>query len=209
MSTVAATSTEGAVRTLEDLKNSRKPASALDKDAFLKMLVAQLSYQNPLEPSGDTEFIAQLAQFSALEQMQSLNANSITSQGYSLIGRYVTVELKSNGAEEAEVVFGRVDGVIKQDGVDYVILGDQMYKLSDVTSVLDAAAVEGSTDEQVLQSANLIGKTVTAKIKEDGQDVTVTGVVTRIIRKDGALYACVGEREIPISSITEIQNSEQ
>lgn len=49
--------------------------SPLDKNAFLKLLVTQLQYQDPLNPMNDTDFIAQLAQFSSLEQMQNLNEN--------------------------------------------------------------------------------------------------------------------------------------
>jgi len=52
-----------------------KVANELDRDAFLKLLITQLGNQNPLQPMGDTEFIAQLAQFSSLEQMQIVNRN--------------------------------------------------------------------------------------------------------------------------------------
>src|SRR5262245_43761270 len=46
---------------------------AMGKDAFLKLLVAQISHQDPLKPMADTEFVAQLAQFSALEQQMGTN----------------------------------------------------------------------------------------------------------------------------------------
>jgi len=48
---------------------------ALGRDAFLKLLVTQLQHQTPLEPQPDGEFLAQLAQFSSLEQLQSMRAN--------------------------------------------------------------------------------------------------------------------------------------
>ena len=48
----------------------------LDKDAFMKLLTTQLSNQDPLNPMEDREFIAQMAQFSSLEQMQSLNEST-------------------------------------------------------------------------------------------------------------------------------------
>lgn len=48
----------------------------LDKDAFLQLLVAQFKYQDPLNPVDDKQFIAQMAQFTALEQTQNLNATA-------------------------------------------------------------------------------------------------------------------------------------
>ena len=63
---------------------SNNKSNNLDKDAFLKLLVTQLANQNPLNPVEDKEFIAQLAQFSSLEQMQDLNSN-ITEVGDELM----------------------------------------------------------------------------------------------------------------------------
>jgi len=47
---------------------------SMGKDAFLQLLVTQLSHQNPLQPQADGEFMAQLAQFSSLEQLQQTHA---------------------------------------------------------------------------------------------------------------------------------------
>jgi flagellar basal-body rod modification protein FlgD len=49
-------------------------ATGLDRNAFLQLLVTQMSHQNPLSPQADREFIAQLAQFSSLEQLTNLNS---------------------------------------------------------------------------------------------------------------------------------------
>lgn len=52
--------------------------SGVDKDTFIKLLITQMQNQDPLNPMEDREFIAQMAQFSALEQMQNLNTNVTT-----------------------------------------------------------------------------------------------------------------------------------
>lgn len=57
----------------ENKKTEDKRNNDLDKDAFLRLLTTQLANQDPLNPMEDREFIAQLAQFSSLEQMQNLN----------------------------------------------------------------------------------------------------------------------------------------
>ncbi|HHY41914.1 MAG TPA: flagellar hook capping protein [Thermoanaerobacterales bacterium] len=59
----------------------------LGKDDFLKLLVTQLRYQNPLEPMDNKEYIAQLAQFSSLEQMQNLNVQIANLSAISTIGK--------------------------------------------------------------------------------------------------------------------------
>ena len=46
----------------------------LGKDAFMSLLVTQMQHQNPLEPQADGEFLAQLAQFSSLEQLTNMNS---------------------------------------------------------------------------------------------------------------------------------------
>ncbi|MFS8540919.1 MAG: hypothetical protein LOD89_02370 [Tissierellales bacterium] len=71
---------------------SKKEDTPIDKDAFLKLLVTQLKYQDPLQPMEDTEFIAQLAQFSSLEQIQNLNA-SIKTLGLEILDSMDTLKL--------------------------------------------------------------------------------------------------------------------
>ena len=78
-----------------------KQNSALDKDAFLKLLVAQLSHQDPLQPTEGTEFVAQLSQFAMVEQSiaQSAKLDVLSAQmtgiasneAAGLVGKDVTV----------------------------------------------------------------------------------------------------------------------
>ena len=51
--------------------------TALDRDAFMQLLIAQMRNQDPTEPTSNEQFIAQLAQFSSLEEMQGVNENLV------------------------------------------------------------------------------------------------------------------------------------
>lgn len=191
------------VRTLEDLQ-TRQTDNKLGQDAFMQILVAQLAHQNPLEPQSDTDFIAQLAQFSALEQMQSLNTGFMTSQAYSLIGKSVYIEKPAEGAMPAELVLGRVDGVIRQSGIDYLLVDGEQYEMSQISGVLDDAVI-GSMEDQILKSAALIGKTVTATVSdESGESITVSGIVERIMVNEGEVFVEVDGQHVPILAIDEI-----
>lgn len=81
------------------LNDGKVKSQNLGKDDFLKLLVTQLANQDPTKPMEDKEFIAQMAQFSSLEQMNNLNAefntvaNRLASgQAVSLLGKEVTVK---------------------------------------------------------------------------------------------------------------------
>jgi len=193
---------QSGIRTFDE---DRSINNQLGKDDFLQILVAQLSNQNPMEPADDTAFITQLAQFSVLEQMQALNAGFMTSQAYDMIGKYVHISDPVEGEAEPQVVFGKVDGAVKRDGIDYLLVGDEEYSISTVVGVLDGEAIEGNTEEQILQSANLIGKTVTAAFTDELEnEVAVAGQVEKIIIEDNTIYAVVGGVNVPLSSIEEI-----
>ncbi len=81
---------------------SSAPVKILGKDDFLNMLIAQLQHQDPLNPADSTEFTAQLAQFSSLEQlsniheslenMEKFQASLTHSQAVSYIGKEITAE---------------------------------------------------------------------------------------------------------------------
>ena len=96
--------------TAETKKATTRGSSELGKDAFLQLLVAQMQYQDPLNPSDNTEYISQLAQFSQLEQLQNLAGESEKSQAFSLVGKYVTFKL-TDAAGKTTFPEGTVDYV--------------------------------------------------------------------------------------------------
>jgi flagellar basal-body rod modification protein FlgD len=108
----------------------------LSQDDFLQLMVAQLTTQDPLNPTSDTDFAAQLAQFSALEQTKEIGADVVTlnagqqlSQAQSLLGQ--TVEISSDDT----TVTGVVQSVEMVDGVPQLNVDGTLYNLSDVTAI--------------------------------------------------------------------------
>lgn len=204
MSTVEATSAS-LIRTLEDYQSSqRTTGSSLTQDDFLEILVAQLSNQDPLEPTSNGDFLAQMAQFSALEAMTAMSSSFAATQAYSMIGKEVYIQ------DGTDLVKGIVSGVVNEDGVNYLLIGDEYYKAENVVGVMDSTSVESNLEEQIMQSASLIGKTVKATITgDDNTTTTVSGVVDKLIVQNDAIYAVVNGTNVPVASITEIANEEE
>ena len=113
---------------------ARIPVRTLSQDDFLKLLVAQLTTQDPLNPQSDTEFIAQMAQFTALEQSKSMQSDIAQLQANGMIGRLV--ELKD---QDGALFQGVVDAVQIDAGKPYIVVAGQAYDLSAVRSIAPAA----------------------------------------------------------------------
>jgi flagellar basal-body rod modification protein FlgD len=78
--TTSATTSTGDAATAAGAAAAAQPGGALGKDQFLKLLVAQLKYQDPMSPMQGDQMATQLAQFSSVEQLQEINANLSTQQ---------------------------------------------------------------------------------------------------------------------------------
>ncbi|HWR24239.1 MAG TPA: flagellar hook capping FlgD N-terminal domain-containing protein [Feifaniaceae bacterium] len=199
----AVTSAESTTRTLESMQAAERNAkSVLDKDAFMKLLIEQMANQDPLSPSTDTEFIAQLAQFSMLEQIESLNDTMTMGQAYNMVGKSVTIGIAEDTGE-ATFITGTVEKVFRSGGIDYVVVGGTIYPAANVVSVNHTEDAP-STSNPLSGNTGLLGRTVS-----DGDDIS--GIVKKLFTRDGVAYAVVtdsdGEdHEIPVSDITEITN---
>jgi flagellar basal-body rod modification protein FlgD len=108
----------------------RVPVQKLDQDDFIKILVAQLTSQDPMNPQKDTEFVGQMAQFSSLESTKSMQTEIKTLRANSMIGK--TVEVAVN--RDANVV-GEVTAVVHEKGEPKIVIGDRSYSLADVVRV--------------------------------------------------------------------------
>ena len=136
-------------------KSQQSSGSTMDKDSFLQLLVAQMKYQDPMEPTSNTEYVAQYAQFSELEAMQNLSSNMDLQLATSLVGKEVI--MKTTGASgEPVYVQGKVDFVSMEGTKAYLTINGSKYSIDDLDSVVDGEymnAVNLAND-----FANSIGK---------------------------------------------------
>ena len=112
--------------------------TSMGKESFLKLLVTELKHQDPTKPMEDKEFIAQMAQFSSLEQMSNLNkevnnllTSSRASQAYSILGR----EVDSFDTEKKKRVSGVVSSVFYKGDELMLKVGGEEVSMKNVHSV--------------------------------------------------------------------------
>jgi flagellar basal-body rod modification protein FlgD len=123
-----ATSPTTAAATAPDILSS--PSSALNQNDFLKLLVAQMQYQDPMNPQSDTEMASQMAQFTSLQQATQSSSSLAMIQADGLVGDTVTVQVDSQTTAS-----GVVQGVVLQNGIPEITVNDSLYNLNQVTSV--------------------------------------------------------------------------
>ncbi|MBW7453712.1 flagellar hook capping FlgD N-terminal domain-containing protein [Paenibacillus sepulcri] len=130
----------------------------LGKDQFLRILLTQLQNQDPMQPLEDKDFIAQMAQFSSVEQLMSMSGELTKlrqnlGMASTMIGK--EVQWYENG-ENGELVpkTGIVDSIIVTEGVQYARIGDQDINLDNIVSITNAGEPAGEGDEQPAESGD-------------------------------------------------------
>ena len=126
------------------------PSQTLNQADFLKLLVTQMSSQDPLNPTSDTEFAAQLAQFSSLQETQNMAGNLQTMQATSLIGQTVAVQPATGGNQVA----GVVTAVQISSGTPSIMVNGQTYNLNQVTAVAPTVTSPASNSTTQTPTSN-------------------------------------------------------
>ena len=129
--------------------------NALGKDAFLRLLCAQMEYQDPLEPTDNTEWISQLATYSSLEEMQNMNKTLANAQAFSLIGQEVILATKNSAGDE-QTVSGQVEYVSMKSGTAYLSIKGMLYPAEDLQSVIDPSYLANNVLPKVVDSGNIV-----------------------------------------------------
>lgn len=133
--------TSGAASAASASKSTTSSSSSLDKDAFLQLLVTQMRYQDPLEPTDNTEYMSQLAQFSQLEAVNNLSTSFSTSQALGLVGQYVILNTKTASGDPKQVA-GLVQYVTVSNNQALLRVNDEYYTMDEFDSVVDWDYVE-------------------------------------------------------------------
>ena len=130
---------------VENATTKKKEETAggnLGYDEFLQILCAEMQYQDPLEPTSNTEYISQLATFSQLESTLSMQNTMESSAANDLVGKYVIMKVTSSATGEVTYKSGTVEYVLHQGGETYLSIEDNLYSLDDLDTVADTDYME-------------------------------------------------------------------
>jgi flagellar hook assembly protein FlgD len=160
----------------------------LGKDEFLKLLIAQLQHQDPTQPMEDKEFIAQLAEFSSLEQMQQMNIN--------MTG--VKDMLTENNGILTDGFLGMAGGISDMtSGISSMITGQNT-----MTNGIAMMISQMLYTTSITQGAAMLGREVDYEM-EDGE--IRTGVVGALKLIDGEYKAVIGEDTVLMDQIVTVR----
>lgn len=123
-------------------KTETKNTNDLGYDQFLQLLCAEMQYQDPLEPTSNTEYVAQLATFSQMESMLNMQSTMESNSANALVGKYVIVKSTSSTTGETTAVAGFVDYVQYENNTPYVCVNGKLYSYADVYEVADTDYME-------------------------------------------------------------------
>ena len=136
--------------------NTNIGKSKLGYDEFLKLLTAEMQYQDPLEPTSNTDYVAQMATFSQLEATLSMKEslgkssdNTIKSMANQLVGQEVVVEDDESNTGYAD---GIVDYVMYEDGEIYISVNDKLYSIDKLDTISTKDYYEAVVSANTLHS---------------------------------------------------------
>lgn len=213
--------------------NPRQTGSlqSLGKDDFLQLLVTKLQHQDPLNPMEDSDFIAQLAQFSTLEQMHNISEGIATSNKWDflqmqslnnvmasgLIGREVTADFSGlylDATNQPVISFTLSEPAAR---IEFEVRDEQGNLVTTITTE-DVPVGTGSVKWDGKDSfGNRVAEgyyTISAKAETDSgatftPSLELVGIVTTITYRDGAAFVMINGTEVALGDIRSIGQPEE
>lgn len=181
----------------------------VSSETFLSLLVAEMTNQDPMEPTSNTEFVTQMAQFTSLQYSKDAATYAQSNYASSLVGKTVTAQ-KMDGSDVVTKT-GVVDSVMKS-GDSYTIKIDGVsFDISKVTSISDTktdstgtGSGSSSLGELIAKASMMIGMSATVNPSVEGGSLLDSGIISSIQVKDGQVRVIINDKGYLLEDIVEV-----
>lgn len=189
----------------------------VNSETFLSLLVAEMTNQDPLEPTSNTEFVSQMAQFTQLSYAQDSSTYAKANYASSLVGKTATAT-KMDGAEQVTKT-GVVESVVKSGNTYTVNIGGVSFDISKITSVSETVSKDTTTTDPIISTGSALGDTIarasmmigmhaTVSAKTETGDVYDAGVIDSIQVKNGEVNVVINNIAYKLSDVIEVKYPE-
>lgn len=194
---------------------SDQNAELVNSETFLNLLVAEMTNQDPLEPTSNTEFVTQMAQFTSLQYAQDSSKYAQSNYAASLVGKTVTAS-KMDGSDHV-IKTGVVEQVVKSGDTYNVIVDGVTFDLANIQSVVtptdsSAGAVETvpavSLGDTIARASMMIGMYATVNPSTDSGKVLDAGIIDSIQVKDGEVNVVINDIAYKLTDVIEVKYPE-
>ena len=141
------------VESTTSASSNTQKSNDLGYDQFLQILCAEMQYQDPLNPTSNTDYVAQMATFTQVESMLNMQNTMASSQANDLVGKYCIMKVTSSTTGEVSYAAGNVDYVLHQNGKTFLSIGDALYNIEDLDTVADMGYMEAVSLAQEFELA--------------------------------------------------------
>jgi flagellar basal-body rod modification protein FlgD len=117
-------------------QTSKSSNNTVDSDTFLTLLIAEMQNQDPLEPTSNTEWVAQYATFTQVETMNEMSESIDLLRGNELVGKDVIMKVTSASTGDVTYTRGKVEYAMVENGKSILVIDGNKYSLSDLDSVI-------------------------------------------------------------------------
>jgi flagellar basal-body rod modification protein FlgD len=159
--------------------------TSFDVNQFLNLLIAEMRYQNPLEPKTEGEYLQEMAQVSTVQELRDLNqelAYATQTESIANASSFIGKTIEGKSYLDGSPVSGVVSAVTTDGNATLLVVGDNVVAIGDVTAAYTTSAYDALSD-----AASLMGREVAGVDASDGQTV-VSGNVVSVKTDGGAIY---------------------
>lgn len=180
----------------------------ITSETFLNLLVAEMTNQDPLEPTSNTEFVTQMATMTQLQYAKDSSINSLGTYASSLVGKTVTASKMDGSSLVTET--GVVSEINKVSDTEYnFLINGVTFSLSNIksvsTTVDNTQALAGSTlGDSISRASLMIGMYATVNPQTSSGAVLDAGVIESVQVKNGEISVVINGIAYKLSDIVEV-----